>query len=95
MSSFKTRLAQSEKKKGAKLAQQDDASTAETLPTSEERTEAVVTDQTNIPTVGFYGEDQEDGQKPKWERVIPLDRIRPNPFQPRKTFDSAKLDELA
>jgi ParB family transcriptional regulator, chromosome partitioning protein len=27
-------------------------------------------------------------------REIPVDRITPNPFQPRKTFDSESLDEL-
>lgn len=43
----------------------------------------------------LYGEDQEDQSKPKWQREIPLDRIRPNPFQNRKTFDPVKLDELA
>jgi ParB/RepB/Spo0J family partition protein len=43
----------------------------------------------------LYGEDQEDQSKPKWQREIPIDRIRPNPFQPRKTFDPVKLDELA
>lgn len=26
---------------------------------------------------------------------IPLDKIRPNPFQPRKTFKKAALEELA
>lgn len=45
----------------------------------------------------LYGEDleQENQSKPKWQREIPIDRIRPNPFQPRKTFDPAKLEELA
>lgn len=28
-------------------------------------------------------------------RQLPVDRIRPNPFQPRKHFDEAKLSELA
>lgn len=28
-------------------------------------------------------------------RQIPLDEIRPNPYQPRKTFDEEKLQELA
>lgn len=92
--SFKSKVAQAEKKKGAKPIKQDNASLTETLPTSEE-VEAVVTDQTEVTTEEFYGEDQEDGQKSKWERTIPLDRIRPNPFQPRKIFDPVKLDELA
>ena len=92
--SFKSKVAQAEKKKGAKPTKQDNTSLTETLPTSEE-VEAVVTGQTGVTTEEFYGEDQEDGQKSKWERVIPLDRIRPNPFQPRKTFDPVKLDELA
>ena len=29
------------------------------------------------------------------QRMIPLDRINPSPFNPRKTFDNAELDELA
>ena len=28
-------------------------------------------------------------------RVIDLDRISPNPFQPRRTFDAQALDDLA
>lgn len=92
--SFKSKVAQAEKKKGAKLTKRDNASLTETLPTSEE-VEAVVADQTGVTTEEFYGEDQEYGQKSKWERTIPLDRIQPNPFQPRKTFDPVKLDELA
>jgi len=28
-------------------------------------------------------------------RVIPIERIRPNPFQPRKEFQAGELDELA
>ena len=92
--SFKSKVAQAEKKRGAKPPKQDNTSLTETLPTSEE-VEAVVTDQTGVTTEEFYGEDQEDGQRSKWERTIPLDRIRPNPFQPRKTFDPVKIDELA
>jgi ParB family chromosome partitioning protein len=92
--SFKSKVAQAEKKRGAKPPKQDNTSLTETLPTSEE-VEAVVTDQTGVTTEEFYGEDQEDGQRSKWERTIPLDRIRPNPFQPRKTFNPVKIDELA
>ena len=29
------------------------------------------------------------------QRLIPLDRISPSPFNPRKNFDTAELDELA
>jgi ParB family chromosome partitioning protein len=29
------------------------------------------------------------------QRMIPVDRITPSPFNPRKTFDAAELDELA
>jgi ParB family chromosome partitioning protein len=29
------------------------------------------------------------------QRMLPIDRIAPSPFNPRKTFDSAELDELA
>jgi ParB family chromosome partitioning protein len=29
------------------------------------------------------------------QRMVPVDRITPSPFNPRKTFDSAELDELA
>jgi len=29
------------------------------------------------------------------QRMIPLDRINPSPFNPRKSFDNAELDELA
>jgi ParB family chromosome partitioning protein len=29
------------------------------------------------------------------QRMIPIDRINPSPFNPRKTFDSTELDELA
>src|SRR5260370_39987198 len=92
--SFKSKVAQAQKKKGAKPTKQDNVSLTETLPTSEE-VEAVVTDQTEVTTEEFYGEDQEDGQKSKWERTIPLDRIRPNPSHPRRIFDPVKLDELA
>src|SRR5258708_33844106 len=92
--SFKSKVAQAEKKKGAKPTKQDNASLTETLPTSEE-VEAVVTGQTAVTTEEFYGEDQEDGQKSKWDRVIPLDRIRPNPFQPRKISDPIKLADRA
>lgn len=92
--SFKSKVAQAQKKKEAKPTKQDNVSLTESLPTSE-KVEAVVTNQTGVTTEEFYGEDQEDGQKSKWERTIPLDRIRPNPFQPRKTFDPVKLDELA
>ncbi|MBS4030427.1 MAG: nucleoid occlusion protein [Clostridiales bacterium] len=28
-------------------------------------------------------------------QVVPVENIRPNPFQPRKTFDAGKIDELA
>src|SRR5712692_2065553 len=31
----------------------------------------------------------------KWTQDIPLDRIRPNPYQARKEFDPVKLTELA
>lgn len=92
--SFKSKVAQAEKKRGAKPTKQENASLTETLPTSEE-VGAVVTDLMGVTTEEFYGEDQEDGQRSKWERTIPLDRIRPNPFQPRKTFDPVKIDELA
>ena len=66
--SFKSKVAQAEKKKGAKPAKQDNVSLTETLPTSKE-VEAVVTDQAEVTTEEFYGEDQEDGQRSKWERV--------------------------
>ena len=29
------------------------------------------------------------------QRMVPIDRINPSPFNPRKTFDSKELDELA
>jgi ParB family chromosome partitioning protein len=28
-------------------------------------------------------------------QIVPVQNIRPNPFQPRKTFDAGKIDELA
>ena len=28
-------------------------------------------------------------------RMVPIDRIRPSPLNPRKNFDEAELDELA
>jgi len=47
-------------------------------------------------------EDEEDdvvsrvrGTRPKFSRVIPIDRVHPNPWQARKVFDEAKLKELA
>lgn len=38
-----------------------------------------------------------DNEVPRGERVVevPLTQIRPNPFQPRKQFDSKALEELA
>lgn len=38
-----------------------------------------------------------DNEIPRGERVVevPLSQIRPNPFQPRKQFDSKALEELA
>jgi len=35
-----------------------------------------------------------NGTEPRYE-MVPLDRIRPNPLQPRKTFDDSGLEELA
>lgn len=29
------------------------------------------------------------------QRMVPIDRVNPSPFNPRKTFDSKELDELA
>jgi len=28
-------------------------------------------------------------------KMIPIDKIRPSPFQPRETFDKGKIEELA
>jgi ParB/RepB/Spo0J family partition protein len=47
------------------------------------------------------GEEEEEvvsrarGTRPKFSRIIPIDRIHPNPWQARKTFDEAKLAELS
>ncbi len=35
-----------------------------------------------------------NGAEPRYE-MVPLDRIKPNPLQPRKTFDDEGLEELA
>ena len=107
MSSFKDKAARAEKQKigrEPKKGAQTDASTLEQTEGTTEQDQELATDTTiereeaSLNTAGeFYGEDQQedDQEKPKWERTIPLDRIRPNPYQPRKTFDPDKLNELA
>ncbi len=107
MSSFKDKVARAEKQKGGRATKkgvQPDASPPEEYAEGAPEQTQVPTADTNVVmeeappgnTGEFYGEDQEDSRgNPKWERTIPLDRLRPNPYQPRKTFDPAKLDELA
>jgi ParB family chromosome partitioning protein len=99
MSSFKAKVAQAAKNKAKANNASTNTSASGNTTVPEEQVGNVVTDEAVVveeTTEKLYGEDSEDAQdKPKWERTIPLDRIRPNPFQPRKTFDAAKLDELA
>ena len=91
MSSFSTKAAQAAKRKNANRTA---VVVAEASTDLEEN--AASTAETAKETEALYGEEQEQtGEKAKWERPIPLDRIRPNPFQPRKTFDQIKLEELA
>lgn len=53
------------------------------------------------PIVSSVDEEDEEvvnrarGTRPKFSRVIPCERIHPNPWQARKTFDDAKLAELS
>jgi ParB family chromosome partitioning protein len=109
MSSFKAKVAKAEKQKGTNEARRVEThlnvsarshpsvreQEAATEPLLEQASTIVLPANANIEAL--YGEDQhEDGQdQQKFERTIPVDRIRPNPFQHRKTFDQGKLDELA
>ncbi len=107
MSSFRDKAARAERQKTGRESKKEtdrDASTLEQTEGSTEHAQELTTDtiiervEASSGTTGeFYGEDQQedDQEKPKWERTIPLDRIRPNPYQPRKTFDPDKLNELA
>lgn len=106
MSSFNSRVTKAEKEKATKSntpsgkgrgKKKEDVPMIENTSTDEpvEQVEsAVPADTVSEQTEELYGEEQQEQDKPKWERMIPLDRIRPNPYQPRKTFDAAKLDEL-
>lgn len=102
MSSFSARVKKAEKEKGTKSNTSTEKggnaesegdilrTTSGEVMTSVESSEVINTREE------FYGEDQEETRdKPKFERTIPLDRIRPNPYQPRKTFDPDKLNDLA
>ena len=107
MSSFKDKAARAEKQKTGREPKKGAPTDASTLEQTEGTTEqdqelapdtTIEREEASLNTTGeFYGEDQQedDQEKPKWERTIPLDRIRPNPYQPRKTFDPDKLNELA
>jgi ParB/RepB/Spo0J family partition protein len=54
-----------------------------------------------VPTPVQAGDEEEEvvsrarGSRPKFPRVIPVERIHPNPKQFRKTFNQAKLEEMA
>ena len=102
MSSFKAKVAKVEKQKSALGGGKNVEVQPTSSPVQYEQEGRTDITSTQAPTAtvlaeALYGEDQhEDGQeKPRFERTIPLDRIRPNPFQPRKTFDQDKLEELA
>ena len=41
------------------------------------------------------GDDEAEAPRVTAERAVPVERIRPNPNQPRRHFDAAELDELA
>jgi len=46
-------------------------------------------------TAETSAETASEGATPRAERVIPIDRIVPNPDQPRRAFSEEALDELA
>lgn len=39
------------------------------------------------------GKEEEPSAPP--DRLVPIDRLRPNPYQPRSSFDQARINELA
>jgi ParB family chromosome partitioning protein len=45
--------------------------------------------------IGDVGGEAEVGERPRSPRRLPTAYLRPNPRNPRRTFDSADLDELA
>jgi len=105
MSSFKAKV---EKQKSARAARKETPSGTSTPKEPAEGTTEPTPEQVPAVTVAteqaspssteeYYGEDQQEEVqgKPKFERAIPLDRIRPNPHQHRQTFDPTKLEELA
>ena len=53
-----------------------------------------------VPSTAQAGDEEEEivnrarGSRPKFSRVIPIERIHPNPKQFRKTFNQQKLEEL-
>lgn len=62
---------------------------------------ASATQEAHHPIVSSADEEEDEvvnrvrGTRPKFSRVIPIDRIHPNPWQARKIFDEEKLKELA
>ena len=45
--------------------------------------------------LGDYLEEKDTGEKRGEVRTLPVDRIRPNPFQPRRDFSEEEMEELA
>ncbi|WAJ28639.1 ParB/RepB/Spo0J family partition protein [Antarcticirhabdus aurantiaca] len=48
-----------------------------------------------VPKIGLATKDGEPAVAPAPDRTVPLDRIHPNPNNPRRHFDEAELAELA
>jgi ParB family chromosome partitioning protein len=108
MSSFKAKVEKQEKQKSTRATKKETPSGTSTPKEHTEGTTEPTPEQVPAAAVAieqapssnaeeYYGEDQQEEVqgKPKFERAIPLDRIRPNPYQPRKTFDPDTLKELA
>src|SRR3989344_2930373 len=73
------------------------------LPTTNDRlpvsTDASQGGPTDLSSTGFVMSDSDQNQSPGSTtgsvQMIPVSKIQANPFQPRKTFNSEKLSELA
>jgi ParB family chromosome partitioning protein len=94
MSTFRKTVQQRNKGKGKKKDAPD------SIPTTDKNLEtssgtSTIEESTTVEE-HFYGDDQaEESGKQKSQRAIPVERIRPNPYQPRVSFNQEKLQELA
>lgn len=99
MSTFRKTIQRRNKGKGKEKDAPDSIPTTDTdLETSSGAStiEESTTVEETTQEEHFYGDDQaEESGKQKSQRAIPVERIRPNPYQPRVSFNQEKLQELA